>query len=227
MDLPCGRFIELPWASICVDEARQRFSSNIADEPDPPLRNVLYYIRSGNIHESRYGLQDFQSHKVVGQIQHRWKTWGETDPVQIYLGIRFRSGRALEALGFRAEPAILHLFDSGRFLGKVIEKQVAPDKRWWRRLLGGERLWHLYLGDEFIGVLQLDYPIGKRTVLQVQLHNGVVWPIHVASVWFGGRAASRFVIPPQAPDVPSEELQALYFTLSAVMRIHVCHVDHG
>lgn len=223
MSVPVGRFLELPWASVCVDEARRRFSSRIADEPDPPLRNLLYYLRSGDMHESWYGLQDVQSHKVVGQIQHRWKTWDKSDRVEIYLGIRLWSGRALEALGFRSEPTLLRLFESGSYLGKLVEKQLPPDKRWWRRMLFGERLWHVYLGDDFIGVLHLKYPVGTYTVLQVQLHNGVIWPIRVASAPF--QKESRFVIPPEAPHVPTADLEALYFTLSAIMRIHVCHMN--
>ncbi|HUY91763.1 MAG TPA: hypothetical protein VMV10_23675 [Pirellulales bacterium] len=223
MDAPFGRFVELPWGSACVDEARRQFSRRIVEGPDPPLRNLLYYIRSGDRHESRYGLQDLDSRKVVGEILYRWKTWGDGDPVEIYLGIRLRSGRALEAIGFRCEPGTLYLFDNGNRFGRFIEKQLPPDKRWWRRMLGGERLWHVHLQEEFIGVLQLVYPVGKRTVIHVQLHNGVTWPICVASLAF--RKESRFVIPPEAPEVPTDDLKTLYFMLSSIMRLHVCNVD--
>lgn len=222
MDVPLGRFVELPVASVCVDNARGVLLSRFTERPDPPLRDLLYGVRSGNIHESRHGLQDLHSRKYVGQIVHQWQTWDDGDPVDVYLGIGLQSGRAFEAVGFRCEPNTLNLFDSGTSLGRLVEKQLPPDKRWWRRMLGGERLWHVFLHEEFIGVLQLVYPVGNSTVLQVKLHNGVAWPICLGRVWF--RVETRFVIPPDAPPVPTDDLLALYVTLSALMRIHVGHV---
>lgn len=220
MNAPAGRFIELPESSDCVDQARKMLLRFI-DGPEPSLRNLMYGFHAGDDVKSAQGLQDASSRKYVGEIVHRWKTWGDDDPVEVYLGIRLQSRRVLEGIGFRGDPSTLYLFDSGDAIGKLVEKRLPPDKRWWRRVLGGERLWHLYLHDEFIGVLQLEYQLRHYMVVHLQLHNGVRWPICLRRVWF--RQETRFVIPPDAPHVPTAELEALYFTVSAIMRIHVCH----
>ncbi|HWB08672.1 MAG TPA: hypothetical protein VG826_05590 [Pirellulales bacterium] len=183
---------------------------------DPPLREIMFHHSTGSRCEGWRALRGVQCRRVAGEIVHR--TWPSpiNDPVESYIGIRLQSGKMLEALGFRCESGALSLYLDGAMFGRIVEKELPRPKGWWKRLLGGERLWHIFLHDEFIGVVQLAYPVGNTTVLSFQLHNGVALPIRLGTEWF--QPATKFVIPPATPHLADVDLETLHFVLSAVMR---------
>lgn len=192
-------------------------------ESDPPLRAIMFATRSGSRYESWYALKDSISKCAAGEVSYRLTYWDKTDPVQSYLVVRLRSGMILEAVGLRAEPAAQELYVQGSCIGQLLEKEAPKAVSWWRRLMGGERMWHFVVGDHFIGHIELKYPVSKTTRLCFHLHNDVSLPLGVASVW--GRDETRFVIPPDTPQISECYLERVHFLLAIIFRVLICHVD--
>lgn len=193
-------------------------------EPAPPLRAIMFATKSGSRYESWYALKDSISKCAAGEVSYRLTCWDKTDPVQSYLVVRLKSGMIFEAVGLREEPDALVLYVQGSCIGQLLEKEVEKAAvSWWRRLMGGERLWHFVLRDQLIGYIELKYPVSKTTRLLFHLHNRESLPIGVASVW--GREETRFVIPPDAPQIDECYLERVHFLLAIIFRVLICHVD--
>lgn len=168
-------------------------------------------------------MKDASSSRFVGEVVHRGAHWSPGDPIETYLCIRLQSGKVLEAVGPRSDPEVLAFYLAGDPFGRFVEKELPPPKSWWKRIFAGERLWHVFLRDEFVGVLQFNYPVSNSSVLHLQLHNGTILPISAGTRWF--HPETKFLIPPQSPPAADADVDNLHFFVSAVMRLHIFSMD--
>ncbi len=201
--------------SACVERARQRLCLRQDAPQDIALRAITFATHTGSESEGWWGLKDHISGSVAGEVCF-CRIRSRTDPVQGYVCVRLSSGALLEAVEFASAPRITHLFARGTALGRMIEEQLPRDASWWRRIIGGKRIWQVFLRERMIGSVDLNYPLDKNSRLLLQTVDGTSLPIGLASVW--GREETRFVIPPDAPRV-NDDLEALHFLLVIVFRI--------
>lgn len=206
--------------SDCVESARRRLCLEQDAPRDIALRAITFATRTGTESEGWWGLKDHVSGSVAGEVCFR-RIKSKTDPVQGYVCVRLSSGALLEAVEFASAPQITHFFARGTALGRMVEEELPRETSWWRRIIGGKRLWQVFLHETMIGSVTLTYPLGKKSRLLLQMVGGASLPIGLASVWF--REGTRFVIPSDAPRV-NDDLEVLHFLLVVRFRI-LFHLD--
>jgi len=89
--------------------------------------------------------------------------------------------------------------------------------------LGARRLWQVFLRDTLIGRIECNFCVSNKTRLSLQLSDGTSLPIGLGSVW--GREETRFVIPPDTPEVTDGDLETLHFLLAIVFRALIFQLD--
>ena len=77
--------------------------------------------------------------------------------------------------------------------------------------------------EKTIGTIELEYPVSKKSRLFLQLSNSTSLPLGLASRW--GRKETRFVIPPDTPDVADPQLETLHFLLGVLFRTVILRLD--
>jgi hypothetical protein len=209
-------------ASACVKRAQGRLCLTLDAELTTGLRAITFATRSGSDADSWYALKDSLSRRAAGEAAH-CVSFDVTDPVQSYLVVRLLSDIVLEAVIFRSDPMTLLLYHQGAGFARLVEQNVSAPVGWWRRLLGGKRLWMVYANDELLASIVLEYPVRKTTRLLLVCENGLSLPIGVASRW--RHKDSSFVIPPDTAEIDNAGLERLHFLVAVIFRIVVCHVD--
>jgi hypothetical protein len=209
--------------SACVQQARRNLCLNMKVSADAKLRAITFGTRTGSRYESWYCLRESPSRRPAGEVSHRIIRWGTTDPIQSYLVVRLRSGLVLEAVGSRAFPSALDLHLAGIAFANLNEEPRARPKSWFQRAFGGERRWDVYLQGEVLGSIDLKYPVSNRSRLFLKLPEGVTLPIGLGSVW--GRTETKFVIPPDAPEVADYAMENLYFLVAVCFRVLIFQLD--
>lgn len=203
--------------SPCVRTVRRRVRRKKDITQHIPLRNIAFGTLAGSESGGWWGLRDTVSRRIAGEVIWCRTYTGATDPVHRYICVGLSSGLVLESIEFASAPETAHFFAAGARFGRMVEQQLPEDPSWWRRFFFGKRAWQVFLHDTMIGSVELQYPLSKKTRLLLQLSGGTSLPIGLACVWF--RKSTRFVIPPDTPEVSEPDLEMLHFLLVIVFRI--------
>ncbi len=208
--------------SDCVDLARGQLCLEPYLEQDTPSKAMMFATCTGSDATSRYALKDSVSGKAVGEASY-WSMGRKEDTVGAYVVASLRSSVFLEAVAFQSAPREFQLYRQGIAFGSLVEQDLPKPEGFWRRFLGGKRLWHVFLQDDMIGQIEFSYPLSKKSRLFLELNDTVSLPIGLASVWF--KKDSSFVIPPDTPEVSDPDLETLHFLLAIVFRIAILNLD--